>query len=232
VDEDLLNRARRYDRAAIATIFAENYPAVCRIAMGLTGRADVGMGVARFVIKQALRTLPNWKDEDAPQRWFLHHTILTTRRASKHQPTKTNDTLIADPKTSPPEYVAFIRAIRSLPIQQREAFLLHHGEQLNERWSAVAMDCSVIAETNHLNAANSTLRPIGGASFDAFVAEITGLYRRLAPDERLMIPKLRGAIARYVWPRRIARLLGWLVLLGFIGAVAYGAWKMWPRLEF
>ena len=31
------------------------------------------------------------------------------------------------------------------------------------------MDCSVIAASNHLNAANEALRPIAGASFDKFV---------------------------------------------------------------
>ena len=176
--------------------------------------------------------LPAWKDEDAPQRWFLHHTILTTRRTTKYPPSANNDTLIGDPRTAPAEYIAFIRAIRSLPMQQREAFLLHHGEALNERWRAVAMDCSVIAAANHLNAAHSALRPIGGTSFEPFVVEMSRAYHRLAPNEQLIIPKLRGTIARYVWPRRIARLLGWLIMLALIGAVAYAAWKIWPRLEF
>jgi len=232
VDEHLLDQARRFNRPAIEAIFAENYPAVARIAMGLTGRVDVGMGVVRFVIKRALHTLPNWKDEDAPQRWFLHHTILTTRRTAKHQPDTSNDTLIADPRDASPEYVAFVRALRSLPMQQREAFLLHHGERLNERWSAVAMDCSVIAESNHLNAANAELRTIAGDKFAAFVDEMTRIYRSLAPEEQMMIPKLRGTIARHVWPRRIARMVGWLLMLGFLAAMGYGAWKIWPRLEF
>ncbi len=232
VDEELLIRARRYDRPAIEAIFAENYPAVCRIAMGLAGRGDVGMGITRFVVKRALRVVPAWKDEDAPQRWFLHHTILTARRAAKHQPDKTNDTLIADHRSASTEYVAFIRALRSLPIQQREAFILHHGERLNERWSAVAMDCSVIAVANHLNAANADLRPIAGTSFATFVDELSRVYHKLSPDEQMMIPKLRGVIARHVWPRRILRMLGFLILLGFIGAVGYAAWKIWPMLEF
>src|SRR5262245_5869299 len=119
IDHETLSRARRFDRAAVETIFTANYPAVCRIAMGLSGRADVGAGVARFVVKQALRTLPAWKDEDSPQRWFLHHTILTVRRAAKHQPDQTNDTLIDNPRGTPPEYIAFVRALRKLPFQQR-----------------------------------------------------------------------------------------------------------------
>jgi DNA-directed RNA polymerase specialized sigma24 family protein len=232
VDEELLARARRNDREAIAAIFVENYPAISRLALGLSGRADVGRGVVRYLIKQAFRALPNWKDDDAPQRWFLHHTILTVRRAQKHQPDRSNDTLIDDPRTAPPEYVAFIRALRSLPIQQREAFILHHGERLNERWTAVTMDCSVIAASNHLNAANASLGAIAGDQFKPFCEELSRLYHRLGPDEQLILPKLRGTIARHVWPRRIVRLLGWLLMLALLAAIAYAAWKIWPRLEF
>jgi DNA-directed RNA polymerase specialized sigma24 family protein len=231
-DEDLLHRARRFDRPAVESIFAENYPAVCRIAMGLSGRADVGMGVTRFVVKQALHVLPAWKDPDAPQRWFLHHTILTVRRAAKHQPDKTNDTFIDDPRAAPAEYVAFIRALRLLPMQQREAFILHHAERLNERWSAVAMDCSVIAASNHLKAANEALRSIAAGGFDKFAGEISRVYRKLTPPQEMMLPKLRRTIARHIWPRRIARAFGWLILLSFIGGVIYAAWKIWPMLEF
>ena len=232
IDQQTLARARRFDRAAVESIFAENYPAVCRIALGLAGRADVGAGVARFVVKQALHALPYWKDEDAPQRWFIHHTILTVRRAAKHQPDKTNDTLIENPRSTPAEYVAFIRALRTLPFQQREAFILHHGERLNERWSAVSMDCSVIAASNHLNAATATLMPIAGTNFGAFVDAIARVYRNLAPSEELMVPKLRRTIAQHVWPRRIARALAWTLVLAFLLAIGYAAFVIWPKLEF
>jgi hypothetical protein len=190
------------------------------------------MGVTRFVVKQALHVLPAWKDPDAPQRWFLHHTILTVRRAAKHQPDKTNDTFIDDPRAAPAEYVAFIRALRLLPMQQREAFILHHAERLNERWSAVAMDCSVIAASNHLKAANEALRSIAAGGFDKFAGEISRVYRKLTPPQEMMLPKLRRTIARHIWPRRIARAFGWLILLSFIGGVIYAAWKIWPMLEF
>ncbi|HEX3358540.1 MAG TPA: hypothetical protein VHS31_16315 [Tepidisphaeraceae bacterium] len=232
VDDTIVAKARKYNRAAIETIFVENYQAISRIAIGLSGRVDVGMGVVRFAIKQALRALPAWKDETAPQRWFLHHTILLVRRATKHQPSRNNDTLISDPRTAPPEYIAFIRALRQLPMQQRESFILHHGERLNERYSAVAMDCSVIAAANHLNAANGTLRPIAGDQFDAFIKTIHQTYRSLGPAEAMTLPKIRRAIVGYVWPRRIARWTGWVLILGFIVAISYAVKKIWPTLEF
>lgn len=231
-DSNLLNRARRMDRSAIEAIFAQNYPAVHRIAFGLSGRADVGRGVTRFVMKRALHTLPAWKDDDAPQRWFLHHTILTTRRARKHQPGSSNDVLIGDPQKASPEYVAFIRALRSLPFQQREAFVLRHGELLNERYSAVAMDCSVIAAANHLKAAADALGKISSGRFDDFTAEMSRIYRAQSPDQALTIPKLRRTIRRYVWPRKLMRIVGWIIILIFLAAIAWIGWKIWPNLEF
>ena len=131
-----------------------------------------------------------------------------------------------------PEYVAFILALRSLPIQQREAFILHHGEGLKERWMGVAMDCSVIAAANHLNAAKAALRPIAGTNFGTFANDLGRVYRARSPSETMMVPKLRATIARHIWPRRIMRTIGWFVILGFVGAVAYGVRKVWPMLEF
>jgi DNA-directed RNA polymerase specialized sigma24 family protein len=232
IDAELLDRARRYDRTAVEAIFTENYPALYRMSLGLSGRLDVGLGVLRFVVKQALRVLPSWKDEDAPQRWFLHHTILTVRRASKHQPNQTNDVLLDDPKTATTGYLAFIRALRGLPMQQREAYILRHGEHLNERYISVAMDCSLQATANHLAAATDGLRLIAGPNLDVHTEQMSRIYRALAPQESLMLPKLRRTIARHIWPRRILRALGWLIILAFACAIAYAAWKIWPMLEF
>ena len=232
IDQELLNRARRMDRAAVEAVFADNYPALYRMALGLSGRLDVGMGVVRFVVKQALRVLPSWKDEDAPQRWFLHHTILTVRRASKHQPDQKNDVLLDDPKTATPEYLAFIRALRGLPMQQREAYILRHGENINERYISVAMDCSLQATVNHLTAATDALRLIAGPNLDTYTEQMSRIYRTLTPQGSLMIPKLRRTIAAHIWPRRILRTLGWLIILALALAIAYAVWKIWPMLEF
>ena len=90
----------------------------------------------------------------------------------------------------------------------------------------------MIAAANHLNAANDTLRPIAGADFDRFVGEINRVYRKLAPSDELVVPKLRGVIIRHLWPRKIVRLLGWLIIFGFFAGVGYAAWKIWPMLEF
>src|SRR3954468_16542633 len=93
IDEDVVARARRFDRAAVETILTELFPAVHRIAYALTGRPDAGSAVERFVLKRSMRVLEAWKDADAPERWFYHHTVLATRRA-RHAPADLNQDLL------------------------------------------------------------------------------------------------------------------------------------------
>src|SRR3954469_16248196 len=93
IDEDVVARARRFDRAAVETILTELFPAVHRMAYALTGRADAGSVVERFVLKRSMRVLEAWKDQDAPERWFYHHTVLATRRA-RHAPVDVKDDLL------------------------------------------------------------------------------------------------------------------------------------------
>src|SRR5436190_20123545 len=162
-DDEILKRARKYDRSAVEALLATYYPIVYRIAYSLTGREDVGRGVVRFVFNQSLKVLPKWDRDGAPQRWFTHHTVLTTRRADRYEPEPAKDVLVKPFGKPPADYVAFIRALRALPQQQREAFLLTQGEGFDLRALAVAMDCSTEAAGNHLKAATDMLRTISGA---------------------------------------------------------------------
>ena len=151
IDDDLLFRAQGGDRRAAERMLSEIYPAVCRMAYGLSGREDVGRGIVRFIATQAVRQLGKWRDAAAAERWFYHHTVLTGRRAVRHRPDAMGDTLLGEAADAP--YVAFLRALRSLPQQQSEAFILNHGEHLNTRYLAIAMDCSTHAAEMHLGAA-------------------------------------------------------------------------------
>ena len=232
VDSEIVSRARAYDRSAIELIFAENYPIVHRMAHGLSGRADVGAGVPRFVFKQALRMLPSWKDEGEPERWFRHHTVLTTRRAGKHTPDLTNDVFIIAARTRDAAYPAFIRAIRALPMQQREAFILHHGERFNSRYTAVAMDCSIQAADAHLSAAENSLKTLAGDRFAPFVEEMGRCYRSFTPTESLAIPRIRKQIRRFICPRRVGRFLGWITMIALITAIVWGLLKIRPMLDY
>ena len=55
IDEEVIDRARKFDVAAVTTIFAEYYPMVHRIAHALAGRPSVAREVERFVLKRRKR---------------------------------------------------------------------------------------------------------------------------------------------------------------------------------
>src|SRR5437773_832647 len=82
ISPQVFGRAKKLRRDALEELFAEVYPAVMRIARGLSGREDVAEGVVRFVMTRSVAMVPRWRDETVAERWFLHHTVLTVRRAA------------------------------------------------------------------------------------------------------------------------------------------------------
>src|SRR5688500_18917949 len=127
---DLLARARAFDRAAVVELLGMYYAQICRMAYGLCGRPISGRDVVRFVMSRSLRVVHTWTQEGAPERWFHHHTVLASRRAGA-RPSPEEDVLLSRVDRSSPAfagYSTFVRALRDLGVQQREAFLLHHGE--------------------------------------------------------------------------------------------------------
>jgi DNA-directed RNA polymerase specialized sigma24 family protein len=234
VESELLPRVRKLKRDAVEQVMGMFYPVVYRMAAALSGRVDVARGVVRFVMKRSPRAMPGWRDDLAPQRWFHHHTILTTRRAAakQHPPELYDDVFMTGPGALGPGYAAFVRALRVLPIQQREAFILSHGESLNARFLAVAMDCSVIAATQHLQAGNNALLAIAGKDFEPFTHEIVERYKQLTPSEDLSIPHVKTIVRRWVWPRRVWAFIRLLIVFAVIaGAILF--WKkIVPMLEF
>lgn len=218
---DLVDAARRGKRDAIIELLSLHYPIVWRMAAALAGRADVGRGTTRFLMHRSLSAMSAWKDETAPTRWFHHHTVLTTRRTYQHQPDAATDTLLGE-GANDPAYVAFIRGLRSLPMQQREAFILCHGEKLDIRAAAVAMDCSMLAAGNHLREASDRLRALAPEEFDARAQRMAEAYRTLTPDKELSVQEVRERVRRFIAPWRFKRMLGKLVSLLLIVAAAWG----------
>ena len=232
VDPALLDRARKEQSNAVIEILSMHYPAVYRMAYAICGRRDVGDGVVRFVMRRSFRALPHWKDEEAPQRWFRHHTILTVRRAALHQPASAQiDTLIPpESLEADPKYPAFVRALRGLPQQQREAFLLHHGEKLDLRGISVAMDCSTVAAAQHLGAANDELTELVDRDFQSLAAQVAENYAKLAPTTDLALSHVSSSARRYLWPRKLARFLGSALLVLALFALAYASVKWWREI--
>src|SRR5438067_940463 len=134
--ESILRRARKYHRPSVELLLSVHYPLVFRIAHALAGRRDVAGGVMKFVLNRSLNVLARWVHPADVSRWFAHHIVLTVRRAEKYPPDAHNDVLVINQSAAQkpdPAYVAFVRALRALPYQQREAFLLYHGEAFDIR---------------------------------------------------------------------------------------------------
>jgi DNA-directed RNA polymerase specialized sigma24 family protein len=226
VTPELLAAARKGKREAVVELLAMHYGVVWRMATGLTGRDDVGRGVVKYIMQRSLRAVSSWKDEGAPTRWFHHHTVLTTRRAAKHRPETVNDTFIKQ-SAGDVQYAAFVRALRALPMQQREALILSAGEKLAIRQLAVAMDCSVLAAENHLREAMQRLQALSMEKYDAHVARMASAYARLAPDEELALANIRKRVRRLVLPWFVKRVLLGIVALFLLIASAWGGYWVW-----
>lgn len=192
------------------------YPAVHRMACGLSGSEDSGRGIVRFMMSQSLKRMPQWRDAEAAERWFYHHTVLTGRRALL-QPGP--DALLV--RNARPEYVAFLRALRGLPQQQCEAFILHHGEKLSPRSMGIAMDCSTHAAEVHLRAAHDALEPMMGDAFPALTARMAQAYSELTPSEDLVRPAVRSYVTASLWPRRIKRVVTAIMVLIILALIAW-----------
>ena len=225
--------ARKLKPRAVADLLTTQYASVYRIAYALAGRWDVGRGVARFVMARSVRFMPRWDPEDDPANWFHRFTIMTSRRAlpqhKKIDPKK--DVLVEQALDADAEYVAFVAALRHLEPQQREAFLLHHGERLNDRYAALAMDCSTEAAHNHLTVAERELRLVAGPNMALLTKKMADAYMHLTPADASVIPAVNRVVFRQVTVRRVFRLIWLLVKLAIVAALIWGGWELYQRVK-
>lgn len=229
LDDQLFARAKKLDRPALEALVESVYPSICRIAYGLSGRHDVGHGIVRFVINHSLQQLPHWRDAAQAQRWFYHFTVLVSRRGQKHEPKAQQDTLVENSGEVSAAYIAFVRGMRALPFQQREAYILSFGEQLLHRDVATAMDCSISAVQVHLQVAEQTLRPLAGDSYEQMRERLSRAYRNLSPRDDAVHPSVKNLLSKILWPRRIKRIIKIILTMIVLSAIAYAAWR-WRNL--
>jgi DNA-directed RNA polymerase specialized sigma24 family protein len=231
VPPEVLRSARRLRAQGVESLLGACYPQVYRMAHGLCGRVDTGHKATRTIVHQAMRVLPTWSRDNSVERWFPHHTVLVCRRYARRQPKPERDVLVSLAETDDPTYIAFVAALRSLPVQQKEAFLLHHGEDLDPRELAIAMDCSVQAARYHLDGAVRSLIEAKCGDMGELTRMMVRAYKRLTPHESVLLPAIQRHMRRDYWPQRIVRMVRrylnvivWLVS-------AYGIWRLWDWVD-
>ena len=232
--EQILADARGLKPAALEALLAGGYAPARRIAHALSGSSEVGRAVAEHLVRRSLHLLPKWLDPSSPENWFCHHAVLAARSADASCPDPHADPLVVHaPPPLDPAYVAFVRAIRLLPVQQREAFILHHGERLNPRMLGVAMDCSTGAAATHLQAATAALRGVAGKGADALTAVLTRAYAALQAAQPDVRPAARVHVRRArrrLWARRVVRVTLFTLAFGSIAATGWILWDILRRL--
>jgi len=221
--------ARKLKPRAVADLLTSQYASVYRIAYALAGRWDVGRGIARFVMARSVRFMPKWEPDDDPANWFHRFTIMTSRRPGpKHKKVDPKRDVLVEQALQPDaEYVAFVAALRHLEPQQREAFLLRHGERLNDRYAALAMDCSTEAAHNHLVVAERQLRLVAGPNMNVLTKKLADAYTHLTPADDSVIPAVNRVVFRQVTVRRVWRLVMLVVKLAIVAALIYGGWRLY-----
>jgi DNA-directed RNA polymerase specialized sigma24 family protein len=225
IPDDVLERAIAQDRAAMEAMLAEVYPSVFRLAHALTGRPGAARQVLHDVLRRSLRVVPRWRRGIVPENWYYHHTLITARETTPNPPELREDVLVKQAGTDDPAYLAFVRALRSLPRQQAEAFLLHHGEKLNARLLGVSMDCSHAAAADHLKAADTSLRAVASdESLPALVATLEKAYGSLVPPANTIRPSARKFVKAHIRPRIIKRVALAVLVVALIVAAFFG-WR-------
>jgi DNA-directed RNA polymerase specialized sigma24 family protein len=231
VDSRTIAGAKELRPGDVTRVLCGQATQVYRIAYALSGRWDSGKAIARFVLNRSVLVMPKWDVEADPANWFHRFTVQTSRRYEPTQEASAKDVLIEQAQNPDAPYIAFVAALRQLPPQQREAFLLRHGEKLNERYTALAMDCSTHAAHTHLHAAEEAMRLIAGPPYDALVQRLVDAYVHLTPDEDALTPTVNNVVFRRVRLRRFIRRVVTLILLAAIGLLLWGAWEFYRRLE-
>ncbi len=229
-DEDIA-AARNGNTGAIERVYAQALEPCCRIATSIAGRHDVARSVLKTLVRRSTGQLEKWDYADEASAWFMHHTVILLREYRKpispdHDPLLHE---IGGPDVV--QYRAMINAIRALPEQQQEAFILHHAQRWNTRLCAVAMDCSNTAVEAHLSEANRQIQPLLGINFAALIGFLQQVHRSVP----LELPAAPKTIATKIKARRglqfLTYIAGWLLILAIIVAIVAAAVLIGPRIE-
>jgi DNA-directed RNA polymerase specialized sigma24 family protein len=204
----------------LGEILQRVHPRIYRLAIALCESRHSGMAVVARVFAHSGVLFERWESQDEADRWFLRYTVLCSRdqKSAEHQ----DNALISVANT--PACRAAILSVWHLPMQQREAFLLHHGENLDLRQLAMAMDCSSSAAKNHLAAAEKSFRAVLGDDWPDFMADLPGLMQQLLPSAEIMEVEINAVIRRR---RKMLWIQRWVVTLTKCIAIALLGWAVW-----
>ncbi|CAN5449733.1 hypothetical protein BH10PLA1_BH10PLA1_03130 [soil metagenome] len=227
IDQYLVTDAAAGKSRALRAIIGACYPAACRISIALVGDTTRGLAIVKQLVSQSMKAAEQWEDPSSPMRWFVHHAVLNARQAGAVE----GDILLAYATAKQLPYVAFMRGLRKLPRQQIEAIILHYGEAMDDRQLAVAMDCSTVAASQHLQAAELSLKQISGDEFAERCRDLKVMYDGLSPDPGAVFLYVADRVNAYVRPRVAAKWIRRAMIAIVVAVATYCAWMAFEYMS-
>lgn len=168
-DEDarLVRDAGRGDPAAMRTIMERALPRIHALAYRMLDDAAEAEDVAQETFLKAWRFAPRWRPGAARFDTWLHRVALNLcyDRLRRRRPAAPPPLDLADPGPAPDRNLhaqdvglRVDRALRALPMRQREAIVLCHYQELGAKEAAALMSVSIEALESLLARARRALR--------------------------------------------------------------------------
>lgn len=171
-DFDLVDRAKRGNRAAFAALVVRHYDFIFATAWKWAGSREDAEDIAQEVCARLAKALNHWRGEGALRTW-LYRIIVNAvrdqmRSTARHQ--NKLDAAAADPtlpRSQAPEVEGYgvdddtarlWDAVRGLPVKQRDAVMLVYGEGLSQSDAASVLECSVGTIGSNIHDAKKRLK--------------------------------------------------------------------------
>ncbi|MEV0454348.1 SigE family RNA polymerase sigma factor [Catellatospora methionotrophica] len=120
---------RALDAADFDAFYQANYAGTVAVAFGLTGDREQARDLAQEAYCRAWQRWPDISGYDSPAAWVYRVTVNLAR--SRWRNLRVAAAYLvrqrpADVAAADPEHVALVTALRALPVDQRQAIVLHH----------------------------------------------------------------------------------------------------------
>ncbi len=169
MDEDLIDRAQRGDRAAFGMLVERHYDFVHAVAWRWSGNVSDAEDIAQTVCLKLAGAIKAFRGASRFRTWLY---TLTLNAARDHQRSQSRErrnaaTFLADPTSGAANdnhdhTEALWEAVRQLPDKQGDAVLLVYGEGLSHSAAADVMGCSEATVSWHVHEARKRLKILLG----------------------------------------------------------------------
>jgi RNA polymerase sigma-70 factor, ECF subfamily len=167
-DSELVAAASRGDLDAFAALVRRYRDSYTRYAVRMLGDRGDAEDVMQSVWMRAYRNLANCREPKRFGAWLYQivanecrtHLTRRTRRDRRFAEPEVMDTLAANPPSDGLLLDDIQRALDALPVEQREAFVLKHVEQLEYEEMAEVTGAGISALKMRVKRATSRLREL------------------------------------------------------------------------